>query len=327
MSQHLKDKILNYEVAPPKGIWDSIAFELDIEVNGELNVVEKLASYEVTPPSIVWSKIEDVLDKEDNNTLNLAKKIGHYQVNPPAIVWSKIEDALNKDVSKVIELKPKAKVFTFYKLAAVASVLLIITTSVWFFTNNKNTEIENPIVSNTIKPNNNASVTPNNTTGSSTLPTSDIQEKAIKNNNTIASVQKEKALPSSNDVEMAGTNPTNDLATNPFENKEEKLISKNGDVPENIDLISTPNNYLTIVGPNGQSVRVSTKFSKQLGLFTEKDPDKMENIDFIIKESAMWRNKIASWRKKMNLVDVSPSLYNFMDIIELSKKIDSDKKK
>ena len=48
MSQHLKDKILNYEVAPPKGIWDSIAFELDIEVNGELNVVEKLASYEVT---------------------------------------------------------------------------------------------------------------------------------------------------------------------------------------------------------------------------------------------------------------------------------------
>jgi hypothetical protein len=72
---------------------------------------------------------------------------------------------------------------------------------------------------------------------------------------------------------------------------------------------------------------VSSKFSKQLGLFTEQDPDKMENIDFIIKESAMWRNKISNWRKIMNMADVSPSLDNFMDIIELSKKVNTGKKK
>jgi hypothetical protein len=325
VSQHLKDKILNYEVAPPKGMWDSIAFELDKD-DSTLIIAKKLGNYEVNPPAMVWGKIEEALDKESNNTLTVSEKLGNFEIAPPAKVWNKIEAVLDKEGTKVIELKPKVKVFNFYKLAAAASVLLIITTSVWIFTNNNKPAIENPIVSNTIKPNNTSSVTPNNTNGSSTLLTPDIQEKNTKTNNT-ASVQKEKVFDNSKEVEIAGTNPTNDLSTNPFASASEKLVAKNGDVPENIDLVSTPNTYLTIVGPDGQSIRVSSKFSKQLGLFTERDPDKMENIDFIIKESAMWRNKIAGWRKKMNIADVSPSLHNFMDIIELSKKIDSDKKK
>jgi hypothetical protein len=323
VSQHLKDKILNYEVAPPQGIWDSIAFELDKD-DSVLPIAEKIGNYEVAPPAMVWSKIEEALDKE--NTITVAEKLGSYEVAPPVIVWSKIESALDKEDAKVIEFTPKAKVFNFYKLAAAASVLLIITTSVWFFTNNNNPEIENTVASNTGKQNNTASVTPNSTNGTSTLPTADIQEKEIKNSSAASVVQKEKTSSSSKVEEMVGTNATTDLATNPFENKEEKLVAKNGDVPENIDLISTPNTYLTIVGPNGQSVRISSKFSKQIGLFTEKDPDKMENIDFIIEESAKWRGKIATWRDKMNAADVSPSPHNFMDIIELSKKIDSKRK-
>lgn len=293
MSQNLKDKMLNYKEAPPKGLWDSIAFELD---------------------------------KEDS-TLTVAKKLGNYEVAPPTFIWQKIEDALDKDDNKVIDIKPKANVFNFYKLAAAASVLLIITTSIWIFTNRNKNEIEQPTASkNTTNATNNntASVTPiaNSNTA---LPTSDTQEK----NTSTAKVESKKKQQNKIDeqIELAKTNPSVDLATNPFENKEEKLVAKNGDVPENIDLINTPNTYLTIVGPNGESVRVSSKFSKQLGFFTEKDPDKMENIDFIIKESALWRNKIADWRKKMTTIDVSPSMHNFMDIIELSKKVDSDKKK
>ncbi|MBP6431140.1 MAG: hypothetical protein KA319_05185 [Ferruginibacter sp.] len=294
MSQNLKDKMLNYPEAPPKGIWDSIAFELDKEVN--------------------------------NNSVPVAKKLEAYEVTPPSFIWEKIEEELDKDGAKIIELKPKTKVFSFYKLAAAASVLLLITTSIFIFTNNKKTEVEQPIASktNTTTNNNNtASVTPNTKSNTTALPTSDTQEKNIVNKTTVAT---KKDVSTKVEEEIIATNPSMDLATNPFENKTEKLVAKNGDVPENIDLVSTPNTYLTITGPNGQSIKISSKFSKQLGLFTESDPDKMENIDFIIKESAMWRNKIASWRKKMTTTDVSPSMYNFMDIIELSEKIKTDKK-
>ncbi|MBL0147036.1 MAG: hypothetical protein IPP48_16295 [Chitinophagaceae bacterium] len=82
---------------------------------------------------------------------------------------------------------------------------------------------------------------------------------------------------------------------------------------------------MTIVGPDGQSVRISSKFSKQLGYFTDRSPESMENIDFIIKESTIWKNKIAGWRSQMNSSSLAPSISNFMDVVEFSKLV-SEKK-
>jgi len=59
----LRDKMLNYETAPPQGIWDRIAAALDEAQQGDQFPV-RLHSMEVTPPAMAWEKIAASLDEE-----------------------------------------------------------------------------------------------------------------------------------------------------------------------------------------------------------------------------------------------------------------------
>ncbi|HMG83071.1 MAG TPA: hypothetical protein VK559_08540 [Ferruginibacter sp.] len=69
--------------------------------------------------------------------------------------------------------------------------------------------------------------------------------------------------------------------------------------------------YITVAGPNGQAVKVSSKLS---GLTAYIADDKTDNND-----QSFWKSKFKSWREKMSANSVTPSLTNFMDIVELSK--------
>lgn len=59
----LRDKMLNYETAPPPGAWDRIAAALD-EAQQSDQFPARLRSMEVTPPAMAWEKIAASLDKE-----------------------------------------------------------------------------------------------------------------------------------------------------------------------------------------------------------------------------------------------------------------------
>lgn len=89
--------------------------------------------------------------------------------------------------------------------------------------------------------------------------------------------------------------------------------------------MNTPNNYVSFIGPNGQEVKVSSKFSNLLGYMDGKEPESEEYLDKIINESNFWRGKFKTWRNKMINNNVAPSPSNFMDIIELSKLLQEDK--
>lgn len=59
----LRDKMLNYETAPPQGVWDRIAAALDEAQQGD-QFPTRLHSMEVTPPAMAWEKIAASLDEE-----------------------------------------------------------------------------------------------------------------------------------------------------------------------------------------------------------------------------------------------------------------------
>lgn len=59
----LRNKMLNYETAPPQGVWDRIAAALDEAQQGD-QFPTRLHSMEVTPPAMTWEKITASLDEE-----------------------------------------------------------------------------------------------------------------------------------------------------------------------------------------------------------------------------------------------------------------------
>jgi hypothetical protein len=81
---------------------------------------------------------------------------------------------------------------------------------------------------------------------------------------------------------------------------------------------------VSFVGPNGQEVKVSSKFSNLLGYMDGRDPETVENLDKIISESNFWRGKFKSWRNKMISNNNASSPANFMNIIELSKLLNEE---
>ncbi len=57
----LQDKLKQYEVAPPRGVWDRIAAELD-ETETDHAYASRLQGYEASPPAGTWEKIRQSLE-------------------------------------------------------------------------------------------------------------------------------------------------------------------------------------------------------------------------------------------------------------------------
>ena len=60
MDSQLQNKLLHYEVQPPKGVWNKIAASLDENISHAVS--EKLYQYEEEPSPLVWQNISTQLD-------------------------------------------------------------------------------------------------------------------------------------------------------------------------------------------------------------------------------------------------------------------------
>jgi hypothetical protein len=331
MSTNLKNKMLNHIETPPVGVWESIAFKLDVEekLATENILAKKLNNYQEAPPVSVWDNIAIQLNNEEEQYNSVATKLLAYEVAPPNHVWQNISTEINKEETKVIPIGGQRKIGTYLKFAAAASVIAIISSTIWFVAN-KPTPNNDSSLANTTNTSVNKTTVAASTNKNNSLLTTDTQEKNTVSNNTNKKVDKQIPSTTKNKeiaaIDLATVEQTSPLAKNPFDKKADPIQNSTGDAPLNIDLVATPNTYMTIVGPDGQSVRISSKFSKQVGYFTERSPDAMENIDVIIKEGKVWRTKIASWKELLNSSTISPSITNFMDVLEMSTIL-TDKKK
>jgi Ca2+-binding EF-hand superfamily protein len=332
MPDNWLNKIRSHQATPPQGVWMHIANELDKENETEaVDLKTKMYNYQSIPPSNVLANIFATLDKDDAQaTTSFNERMYNYQQEAPANAWQNIINELDKSEAKIVPLTNNKKNLKaiYFRMAAAASVIAVIATTVWF--SNRNTDnptSSNPIVSVTpeIKQPVTAEVKKENTA----LPASDPQEKKSTQEKTIAQTNVKKTAPlpvADNSVpNYVKGNTTNDLADNPATANKEKLQDVNGNTPNDIALMNTPNSYISVTGPDGQSVKVSAKFSNLIGYLTDNSADTKENIDVIISESAKWRKIFAGWREKMTNNSVAPSISNFMDIISLSEILEDKK--
>ncbi len=344
MSNNWLNKIRSHQATPPEEVWLCIADELDKEnETAKIDLKIKMYNYQSIPPSNALANIFATLDKEEQQaSTSFNERIYNYQQEAPISAWKNIIAELDKSEAKIVPLtnNKKSGRAIYFRIAAAASVIAVIATTIWLSSRNT-ANPTNPIAAATpqIKTPVTAEVTieqnkipVNDGKEIKALPATDPQEKKLTPE-TIAQTKvkavKEKTASSPTIITLAPNyvknTPTSNLADDPTKGSNEKLQNTNGETPMDIVLMNTPNSYISITGPDGQSVKVSAKFSNLIGYLNYNSADTKENIDVIISESAKWRKIFAGWREKMTNNAVAPSIANFMDIISLSEVLEAKK--
>jgi hypothetical protein len=326
MNSNWQHKIQQHEAVPPQGTWNNIANMLDREENLNAGFASRLAAYETFAPVSTQKNIFDLLDAAEGDSFK--HRLYSYAPAAPATAWPQIVTELDKAATKIIPFEPRTRQTgaAFLRVAAAITIIALLSVTVWLLKPGKDV---NEVVNNTAIPKP-FTGTPKNNTSAADLPATITPQKQDNNTVTTATTPKEKNKSSEKNITGTAYVTNNDviiLAQNPAAARAEKLQNSNGETPEDIALFNNgiANSYITITGPDGQAVRVSSKFAALVSYLSDNNPDAQENIEIIIKESAKWRATFALWRDKMTNNSIAPTPNNFMDIIELSNVLEEKK--
>jgi hypothetical protein len=310
------------EEIPPVGVWDTIAHKLEMGDASDWSTDIYLA--EETPPPGIWDDICALLDNEAKS--NWQTRLYNKEVVPPASVWAAITTVLDNNGARVIAMPAtRSGQKSYARLAAAAAVIIAIAgTVVWFLAGrNTSTTVQPPVA---VKKNTNTEVVRSavaENADTATLPPTEVRPKQLlpvamakKQQKSPTTSVDDKAIPV---LEYVKNNPISFLPEQPVLQNKRKLPGSNGQVSTDIALMETPaSTYISMSGPDGQSIRVSSKFANLIGYLGD-GPVKEERLDIIIRESALWKATFKQWREKMINHAGVISVDNFMDIVEMGK--------
>lgn len=212
---------------------------------------------------------------------DVKNKMYNYETPPPDGVWESIAAELGTGGAKVVSIgRKKNKIFYYVAAASVAVIIFCVI----FFTNRSSKSNEHFTSSNETK---NDSGVKNNVI--ITVPTEE-RVTAKKNTEVKHKVQKE------------------------VQDQNQNTETKN---TENVDkdaLASNTSTYITVEGPQGQSVKINSKMATLIDSSETKTSSK-----------PIWNKKINEWREIMKANTLAPTPGNFLDIIELTKSVKDHK--
>lgn len=209
----------------------------------------------------------------------------NYEATPPEGVWKAIAAELDGNEAKVIPMNPK-KNKRFYYMAA-ASVLIILLGIIFFTNRYSKKEYEQQATSSQKDSGSNN----NNDHLIMTVPT---EEKATAKNTV-----ENNELVAQNKTQKGGPNQ-----------KPDKDAINNNDSAYNNLIASNASRYITIEGPQGQPVKVSSKMASLIDSSETKTASK-----------PIWNKKINEWKEIMKGNTLAPTPGNFLDIVELTKSL------
>jgi len=267
------------------------------------NFTHKILHAEIQPPDSAWEHIAAELDKLDGS--GFVHKVAEASIEPPPLVWQNVASALNASQTKTIPLnRPWMK---WAAVAAIVGAIAIVAINFLNSTNrdslvsegkgeSKNETNVTPSTSdnsNESSPGTSASLNPDTrladnvrpltkrsegqtTRGQSQFP---VRHAAIES----AGIEKQELLGSENEPRLSNNIP-----------------------PTSATFIPAPD-YFVVTAPNGEKVRISSKFSDAVASLYGGD-----NIDYY------WKWQFDSWKSKL-ITNPSfiPSAGNFLDIAEL----------
>ncbi|MBX2925639.1 MAG: hypothetical protein KF746_25805 [Chitinophagaceae bacterium] len=280
------------------------------------------------PPENLWGKISHDLDND--SFVVFKQKLFHYEQEPPAGLWKKIEQVLYPGAA-VVPLKRNA--FRVWRIAAAAAIIgIAFFTANYFLSGSGDTEAP-PVAK---KP---AASVPGSTAntpvvpaepgkkestpdGSSVLASRHAPNKnnsGARNNESVQNVysdgERVVALPSLSTVPFDALAKTDQVDLGAAYNR--RIRNRQGEIKEDVSMLDLPNSYFLMTGPNGQSVRVSSKFRNTIQYLNGSGNEEL--LDVILRESQYWKSIFREWKEKVGNSSFVPSTENFMDISELMK--------
>jgi hypothetical protein len=223
---------------------------------------------------------------------NVKNRMYNYETTPPEGVWKAIAAELDRNEVKVIPMV-KTRNNTFYYIAA-ASVIIILFCLI-FFTNRSSKSANEQLVTSSSNDKTQSDTEVNN----NVIMTVPIEEKTILKNNTDTD-------------ELLAQNKLQKSGPNQKQNKE--VIKKTDSTDNNLILSNTTSRYITIEGPQGQPVKVSSKMATLI-----------DSSETKVSSKPVWNKKINEWREIMKSNTLTPTPGNFLDIVELTKTLKDNK--
>jgi hypothetical protein len=292
----------------------------------------KLQQFEVAPPPGVWHKISRRLDEEFvASDSQISETVDNISIVPPAGIWDKINSGLQSQPAS--ELQP-AKVVPLYRRIAVAAIIigLLVLGGLLFLNSNKSeNNIVKTVPEKTAPP---ASVPeqqqPKADTGNNTLIADNGSSVANSKRDITRPVPKpritEDVTSISDNMPPATTDyapnaeqaPLYDLQTvsalQPISVSAPPLRDKKGNIILDASLISNPDDeYITVTGPNGKQTKISSKFLSCLSYINAS----LNSNDADLR-GIQCKTQFEEWRKKIIAQPAFiPTANNFFDIFEL----------
>lgn len=290
----------------------------------------KLYDYEVAPPPQVWDNLRQELN-EINDLLLVSHKLYDFEVNPPEASWQVIVADLNQVSAQPYQAPVKKINRRIFTMVAAATVLGVILLGSLYLVNSISSKSRFSGIQPD-SPGNNQNKTSKPLT---VLPqrkddNSISQQMNASISDHFSSKQKNK-LSKDTDKILRNTIIKN---VRSFGSElgviiQPKLIrNERGYIIQNLNLMNLGgNDYISITGPNGQQTKISAKFLNVL-LYMNDDSNIEQFEGYFSKtfmESLIWKSRFKEWRNKLIQTSIIPSPDNFMDILAFKDLIMKDK--
>jgi len=297
----VQHKLINYELAPPEGLWQKIAGELDDLASG-LQYYAKLSNLEVAPPAFVWNKIAQNLDAELMSD-DIPAKLYAAEVIPPAAAWNKIQTSL--DAAKEAAVLEHRRLSPMLRYVAAAAVTGLIAFGALQFLQpgKKNTEITSSdkfpetetvalVPSVTERPEIQHADVVTNTSDEEAR--NDAALEASKTSYARLDIPVQKRTDMASAFNFAHLVSTGDIHESGSSGYQEGLASDDNHA----------NRYIVLMTPDGHFIRMSKKLSSLVCCVSGEEQD------------ANCKNQVQKWRKQLACSDAAhPG--NFLDILSL----------
>ncbi|MCO5240513.1 MAG: hypothetical protein M9904_10695 [Chitinophagaceae bacterium] len=292
----------------------------------------EIYEHEVTPPHQVWNRISHDLE---NELIVFKDRLHHIEVTPPENNWDQILNKLDAPHPTKVRYISIKKVIRIAAAAAIIGIAFF--TANYFITDIDTGKTTGQKIQPAVKESNpvhtpvtEKAETPgiaNPETGKTIIASNTGLKKAKIRRNTdmpgevyLNSRQMDAPSVSSIDFDTA---PVTDRY-NLDDATSKRIRNLKGEIREDVRLMDLPNSYFYMTGPNGQSVRVSSKFRNTIQYLNGSEKEEM--LDVILRESRYWRDQFKTWKEKVGTSTFIPSADNFMDISELMKLLQHNDK-
>jgi hypothetical protein len=271
---------------------------------------------EVMPPAAVWEKLSVTID-EINVDNPIAKKILEATLTPPATAWENISIAIGTEEKK--EPIKRGVVLNFRRLASAAIFIGVIITAWIVFRNNKGNDTLAG-VQNGIEPK-----TATDTNSNTEKKVENIQQQDISPGTSIAAINPE-TISNSKRNKSGGTRNNRIYAASQTANVQYAALNSEtpggnsfGESIDDLSLVTSDQNYFTMVNANGRLVKIPAEFAN-LAPHLQNKPVSEDYYEVMFGEGAYWKETLNEWRRKVASLPVS-SGDAFTSFIELLKTV------